>query len=153
MGFSNWKSWQILYVTDNGLAWALFIRLNYFSTFVRIKSCYFYKLESFNFLLKPFEKHYLKCVLIWTFFWSSSLWSLPQSTDQKKLCISTVFSPWKVKNNCWNFLTYLFPIHPFSTPWKYQKTVKVEKGYIGNKWLIKFYLFETLTILTLFYCD
>ena len=38
-------------------------------------------------------------------------------------------------------LTYLFPMHSFSTPWKHQKTVKVfwcflgvEKGYIGSKW-------------------
>ena len=36
-------------------------------------------------------------------------------------------------------LTHLFPIHPFSTSWKHQKTVRcfqeVEKGCIGNKWV------------------
>ena len=36
-------------------------------------------------------------------------------------------------------LTHLFPMHPFSTPWKHKKTVKVscfqgvEKGCIGNE--------------------
>ena len=40
-----------------------------------------------------------------------------------------------------SFLTHLFPINPFSTTWKHQKTVKifwyfqgVEKGCTGNKW-------------------
>ena len=36
-------------------------------------------------------------------------------------------------------LTHLFPMHPFSTSWKHQKTVRcfqeVEKGCIGNKWV------------------
>ena len=32
---------------------------------------------------------------------------------------------------CSDVLTYLFPMHPFSTPWKHQN---VEKGCIKNKW-------------------
>ena len=36
-------------------------------------------------------------------------------------------------------LTHSFPMHPFSTPWKHQKTVRsfqgVEKGYTGYKWV------------------
>ena len=39
-------------------------------------------------------------------------------------------------------LTHSFPMHPFSTPWKHQKTVKVfwpfqgtEKGCTGNEWV------------------
>ena len=43
-------------------------------------------------------------------------------------------------------LTHLFPMHPFSTPWKHQKTLRffwyfqwLEKGCIGNEWIkIKF---------------
>ena len=38
--------------------------------------------------------------------------------------------------------THIFPMHPFSTPWKDEKTVRfsdvfggVEKGCIGNKWV------------------
>ena len=39
-----------------------------------------------------------------------------------------------------NVLTHLFPMHPFSTPWKHQKTDRicfqgVEKGCIGDKWV------------------
>ena len=26
-------------------------------------------------------------------------------------------------------------MHPFSTTWKHQKTLRVEKGCIGNKWV------------------
>ena len=44
-------------------------------------------------------------------------------------------------------LTRSFPVHPFSTPWKYQKTLMVflffqgvEKGRIGNKWIKIFYI-------------
>ena len=38
------------------------------------------------------------------------------------------------------WLTHLFPMHPFSTPWKHQKTLQfcfqgVEKGFFGNKWV------------------
>ena len=39
-------------------------------------------------------------------------------------------------------LTHLFPMHPFSTAWKHQKTLQFShvfrgkrKGYIGNKWV------------------
>ena len=39
----------------------------------------------------------------------------------------------------------MLPIHPFSTPWKHQKTVRfsdifkgVQKGCIGNKWVNEF---------------
>ena len=39
-------------------------------------------------------------------------------------------------------LTYLLPMHSFSTPWNYQKTVRfsdvlqgVKKGYIESKWV------------------
>ena len=36
-------------------------------------------------------------------------------------------------------LTHSFPMHPFSTSWKHQKTLRcfqeVEKGCIGNEWV------------------
>ena len=39
-------------------------------------------------------------------------------------------------------LTYSFPMHPFSTPWKHQKTLRfsdvfngVQKGCIGKEWV------------------
>ena len=41
----------------------------------------------------------------------------------------------------WQYLIYLFPIYPFSTPWKHKKTRKVfcfqgvEKGCSRNKWV------------------
>ena len=37
-----------------------------------------------------------------------------------------------------NDLTHLFPMHPFSTPWKHQKAdifSQVEKGCIGSEWV------------------
>ena len=32
-------------------------------------------------------------------------------------------------------LTHSFPMHFFCTPGKYQKTVRLEKGCIGNEWV------------------
>ena len=55
-----------------------------------------------------------------------------------RLCSKTVSYVLKL----WNYLTHLLSMHPFSTPWKHQKTVRfsavfsvVEKGCIGNKWV------------------
>ena len=53
---------------------------------------------------------------------------------------------WKV----WSIITHLFPMHPFSSPWKHQKNLRFfwcfqgeEKGCIGNKWVnILFCLLE-----------
>ena len=42
------------------------------------------------------------------------------------------------------YLTHLFPMHPFPTPWKHQKIVRfsaiirVEKGCIVNRWVKTF---------------
>ena len=40
------------------------------------------------------------------------------------------------------YLTHLFPVHPFSTPWKHKKTLRCsdgggEKRCIENKWVKK----------------
>ena len=49
--------------------------------------------------------------------------------------ISTIFEDLS------NIITHSFPMHPFSTPWKHQKTLRfycfqgVEKGCIGNEWV------------------
>ena len=44
---------------------------------------------------------------------------------------------WYTKKNC-KKTAHLFPMHAFSTPWKYQKTYGfsgVREGCIGNKWV------------------
>ena len=51
------------------------------------------------------------------------------------------------EGRCWTLrlLTHSFPMHPFSTLWKHQKTVRfsdifrgVEKGCTGNEWVNKY---------------
>ena len=37
----------------------------------------------------------------------------------------------------YNHSTYLFPMHPFSIPWKYDASRGVKKGCIGNEWVKK----------------
>ena len=47
----------------------------------------------------------------------------------------TIFQ--EIHDDC-RSLTHLFPMHPFSIPWKHQKTVVfrgVEKGSIRNEWV------------------
>ena len=66
---------------------------------------------------------------------------MPESPDSM---YSSIFM---LENICYhNFTwTHSFPMHPFSTPWKHQKTLpylilcfeRVEKGCIGNEWVKK----------------
>ena len=57
------------------------------------------------------------------------------------LAFNIHFVPWcktllTSKTVCHFLLTLMFPVHPFSTPWKHQKTVRfqgVEKRCIGNE--------------------
>ena len=54
---------------------------------------------------------------------------------------SSIFDLFCPHFQCYPFLTHLFLMHPFSAPWKHQKTVRFSdifrdrEGCIGNKWV------------------
>ena len=57
------------------------------------------------------------------------------------ICILCIFHLYEKESGV-AFLTHLFPVNPFSTPWKHQKTVRfsdvfrgVEKGCIRSEWI------------------
>ena len=77
---------------------------------------------------------------IWTVsnaFYDSFLKRKLNCDKENILILNTCSFQKKVLSN----LTHSFPMHPFSTPWKHQKTLRcfqeVEKGCIGNEWVKK----------------
>ena len=74
-------------------------------------------------------------------YWHHRVTNAGNCTTAQKPNDTCLFkNPQKMRNSCFT-LTHLFPMHPFSTPWKHQKTVRFsyvfrgnKKGCIGNKW-------------------
>ena len=86
------------------------------------------------------------------YFWGIKFTrKMPEGPDSM---YSSIFM---LENICYhNFTwTYSFPMHPFSTPWKHQKTLpylilyfqREEKGCIGNEWVKKNFMLLEKTLL------
>ena len=69
------------------------------------------------------------CIYTWKDFRSCFLLANWPNISLGRLCNSASFS------NDFTYITHSFPMLPFSTPCKHQKTVRVEKGCIWSKWI------------------
>ena len=72
----------------------------------------------------------------WIFVWLMYYWNIsPRPNKLRKLLKKNTRFPSLTNNTkkLYFVLTHLFPMHPFTTPWKHQKTVKFSDVFMGRE--------------------